>query len=493
MKRILIIGGGVSGLSAGIYALESGYEAIVCEKNAVAGGGLSGWTRDGYTIDNCIHWFTGTNPLTSEYAMWQKLGALDENVEIYQPETLYTSEYDGQTISLNKDAKKTLADMIALSPEDAKESEALFAAVKTVGEIFKLSGGGSEDNFAFLNRALSIPSLFRYVSMTTKDLSNTFKHPLLKRFVTDIAGSRFSSLALLFTYAIFCGEDGGILHGGSRATANRIAERFVSLGGVLYLNKEAATIDVENRKAVSVTFRDGDRIKADYIVSAIDPQITFGKLIDVPMPLALKWQYEKEDYARFSSYHCAFSCDDVTLPFQKQLVFDVPEEYEGILTRDRLSLYEYSHEESFAPKGKRILQTMIFCSEEESKWFIELAENKEAYRRKKERIACVTADILKAKFPQLGDSLRLLDVWTPATFSRYNGSRTGAYMGFIFPRNAIPFPLDSRVKVVNNLFLASQWMQSPGGLPLAALSGKRAIDTIDRLEGWLNRLRLIKR
>ena len=60
MSKILIIGGGVSGLSAGIYAQLQGYEAIICERHNIAGGNLTGWDRGGYHIDNCVHWLTGT-------------------------------------------------------------------------------------------------------------------------------------------------------------------------------------------------------------------------------------------------------------------------------------------------------------------------------------------------------------------------------------------------------------------------------------------------
>ena len=45
MAKIVIIGGGVSGLSAGIYAQLSGHEAVVCERQAMAGGNLTGWQR----------------------------------------------------------------------------------------------------------------------------------------------------------------------------------------------------------------------------------------------------------------------------------------------------------------------------------------------------------------------------------------------------------------------------------------------------------------
>ena len=38
MKKVVIIGGGVSGLSAGIYAQQMGYETEIYEKNPMVGG-----------------------------------------------------------------------------------------------------------------------------------------------------------------------------------------------------------------------------------------------------------------------------------------------------------------------------------------------------------------------------------------------------------------------------------------------------------------------
>ena len=55
MAKIIIVGGGVSGLSAGIYAQLNGHTAVICEKHTKAGGNLTGWQREGYKIDNCIH------------------------------------------------------------------------------------------------------------------------------------------------------------------------------------------------------------------------------------------------------------------------------------------------------------------------------------------------------------------------------------------------------------------------------------------------------
>ena len=91
MKEVLIIGGGVAGLSAGIFAQLSGFHATVCEQHAIAGGCLTAWERGGYHIDNCIHWLTGTNPHTDLYELWLDLGVLTgADGEIYRRPALYT-------------------------------------------------------------------------------------------------------------------------------------------------------------------------------------------------------------------------------------------------------------------------------------------------------------------------------------------------------------------------------------------------------------------
>ena len=59
-KKIVIVGGGIAGLAAGIYGRLEGYEVDIYEKNPIAGGQCMGWNRKGCHIDNCIHWLTGT-------------------------------------------------------------------------------------------------------------------------------------------------------------------------------------------------------------------------------------------------------------------------------------------------------------------------------------------------------------------------------------------------------------------------------------------------
>lgn len=481
MKKLLIIGGGMAGLSAGIYALRGGFEVTLCEQCAFAGGHLGGWQRAGFKIDNCIHWFSGSNPQTETYPMWQDLGILD-GAEIYFPETLYTSEYRGQQISLNIDENKTIADMIAISPEDEPLITELFRAVKVV-ENLNTSMAGKIPVFPVLKEITNIPILFNYSKINIEELSLKFKSPLLRCFLTDLMDKHFSVLALIVTYAIFCGRNGGILLGGSRAAADRVVNKFLSLGGALKTNKKAVKINVSEGKADSVTFADGEVIEADYIISAVPTSELFGKLTAASMPENLKAKYDSPDFIRFSSYQLAFEIADVPLPFKKELVYDLPIKYAFPLNKDRIIVYEYSHDPTFAPKGKRIIQTMIYCLEEECARFVRLRnEDIAAYKAEKERIAYIIQSALIEKFPEVKDSIKLLDMWTPATYNRYTGEEVGAFMSFLFPRGNFPLAVENRVKDIKNLVLAGQWLQTPGGLPIAADMGKRAAETVIEME-----------
>ena len=46
----------------------------------------------------------------------------------------------------------------------------------------------------------------------------------------------------------------------------------------------------------------------------------------------------------------------------------------------------------------------------------------------------------------------------------------------------LPRTLGPKVDGIDNVFLATQWLTVPGGLPLAAQCGKRAAKAIDRAE-----------
>jgi phytoene dehydrogenase-like protein len=53
---IMIIGGGIAGLSAGCYAQMNGYRTEIFEMHNLLGGLCTAWNRQGYIFDSCIYY-----------------------------------------------------------------------------------------------------------------------------------------------------------------------------------------------------------------------------------------------------------------------------------------------------------------------------------------------------------------------------------------------------------------------------------------------------
>ena len=487
MAKILIIGGGVAGLSAGIYAQKLGHQAIICEKHFVAGGNLCGWDRGEYHIDNCIHWLTGTNPLTKTYQIWKELGALGD-IDVFQGESLFTGEYEGKRISLWRDLEKMKREMLAVSPEDEKEILSFIRAVEVFQGFYGIAGENHNEKISFFRAVAGIPLLLKYYRLTTGELSERFSNPALRFFFKAFWGNDFSALALIMVCAHFCGDNGGIPVGSSCAMAERMTAHFQALGGELLLKKEAIEICCENGKATSVSFADGTSLEADYIILSADPASVFGKILEKPMPKQLKRFYENSRFQRFSSYQCAFSCSLADLPFGGDIIFEIPQEHRELLGAEQLIVREFSHEKTFSPENKNILQTMTFIFEDEAMKFIQLRETDgRAYRKKKKEMGELLLKLIEDQFPEMKGTLQYVDMWTPATYRRFTGSDMGSFLGFALPSKYLPLRASNRVEGLSNVILATQWQQAPGGLPIAAETGKIAAYTIHKKANKQNR------
>ena len=84
-KKIVIIGGGVAGLSAGIYARLNGFDTEIIEMHSVTGGQCTAWERKGYRFDYWLHWLVGTRngPFNN---IWRETNVINDNVEIVDHE-----------------------------------------------------------------------------------------------------------------------------------------------------------------------------------------------------------------------------------------------------------------------------------------------------------------------------------------------------------------------------------------------------------------------
>lgn len=233
---------------------------------------------------------------------------------------------------------------------------------------------------------------------------------------------------------------------------------------------------MNGEKAEGILLENGKKVEADYVICACDTDYTFRKLLSEKyMPKGLKKMYEDRDkYPVSSGFQIAYAVDEVFSELTGTRVFSCDEINIGSQTVKSMSIQSYDYEPDFAPEGKMILQTNFSQTEADYKYWENIYTDKIVYKKKKTEIAEQALKRVVNEYPFLEGKIHVIDVWSPMTYTRYCNSYKGAYMSFVTTKQAKSITVPGVVKGIDNVFLASQWLMGPGGLPTAAAMGKFA-------------------
>ncbi|MDE5598662.1 MAG: FAD-dependent oxidoreductase, partial [Lachnospiraceae bacterium] len=321
-----------------------------------------------------------------------------------------------------------------------------------------------------------------YGSIDLQEMAGRFKHPALKALFTDYMPKEYVASSYLVSYATMVSGNGEIPLGGSLAMTNRMVKRFEQLGGKIHCNAPVSRILIKNKKAVGIETADKKTILADYVISAVDTMEMFEKLIGKEY-MDPKWQScyaDMKKYPLFSAVQAAFMVDQEAYDNKGTIFFDCSPFETGGKKVDRISVKSYEYEPEFAPTGKVVLQVNVPQFDKEYLYWKGLS--KEEYEKQKKEAIKAIEGCLLTQFPKLKGHMDFLDCWTPLTYERYCNAYHGAYMGFITKKGVKSFRVKGIVKGIKNLYIASQWIMAPGGLPVAVTAGKFAIWRIVKKE-----------
>ncbi|NJM00529.1 MAG: NAD(P)/FAD-dependent oxidoreductase [Synechococcaceae cyanobacterium SM2_3_2] len=80
MKRVVVIGSGIGGLSCAALLARYGFEVVVCESHTIAGGAAHGFVRQGFGFDSGPSLYSGMSA-PSGNPLRQVLDAIEEDLE----------------------------------------------------------------------------------------------------------------------------------------------------------------------------------------------------------------------------------------------------------------------------------------------------------------------------------------------------------------------------------------------------------------------------
>ena len=486
MKKVVIIGGGIAGLCAGVYALRCGFAVTVLESHSIAGGNCTSWKRDGYLFEGGMHWLSGSNKDEDWHKLWRAVGALDDSVTIHTPEPFINYDYHGQPIQLYRNIDATEKHLLAVAPDDEKEIRALCGNIRKVKNlampVTDLRGVKVTKRMrmpvSLLFAVISSIRVFnRFAKITRDEYINRFSHEGLREMLRSVTEEKSGILPLFFTMGILARGDGGFPEGGSLPFVGRIVKTFNEMGGELLCGTRAERVILENGKAVGV-MAGGKRISADAVIVTADTMA-----IDHLFDTALKapWLDEMRAVTEPTMVTLISLGIDADLRrYNKSYTFKLEHPITlASQTYEFLSVNNYAADPVYSPEAKSAL-TIHLSGDTYDFW--KKAKEEGRYEDEKRLIADKVIAALTAHTPDIHGKVEICDVATPLTYERYCGNWKGSWMTEMTPSMKMKtYP--AVIKEIAGLYFAGQRIMPPGGLPAALMSGRIAVQYLCRDSG----------
>lgn len=487
-ERIAIIGGGIAGLSAGIYARLNGFHPVIFEAQGRLGGVCASWERTGYTVNGSFHWLVGSAPGSDLHEMWRQLGVVQDAAFLVQDSFAIWHDLAGATLRFPSRADALEAEWLALSPDDAEPIRDLSAGIRAFAEAelpmkraFELMGPLDWGGFLLRNLPF-VRALLHWRSVTLGDFAARFRHAGLREGLASLWDPGMSMAFLLMQMGHAHKESAGYLLGGSGGFVARLARRYAALGGEVRSSARVLRIVTERGAAVGVETADGAIHDAAFVVAACDghtlterllrPEEVSPALLDAfsvlrPFPAIAFFSAGVRD--RFAGLPASVMGHNMPLA--------EPLDVAGRVL-SRISVQVHHHDPHLAPPGATLLTAMLPSGFEP--WQALAAQGGEAYAAEKARIVAAVLAALERWRPGLGDTFDFADLATPLTFERWTGNHRGSYEGWLPTPEAQAMTVPVHMDEVRRLYLAGHWVAPGGGMPPAAFTGRNAIQMICR-------------
>ena len=492
---VVVVGAGLGGLSAATNLASRGRKVLLLERHNIPGGYATSFVRGRYEFEVALHELSGmgTEQAPGPLCRYlERLGVTD-HIELVRLDTIYRTIFPGLDLTLPVGWDECIDVMCQAFPQDADGIRRFLRRLRRLGReiehfdrmLYWCTGLDA------VSHALRAPanchnilrySLSTFGAVLHRDIKDPGARAVISQFwgYNGLPPSRASHLFLGGTIATFIDSGPCHVRGGSQALSSAFATRFEAFGGELRLNCGVETITTEQGKVTGVITEHGDEIRADHVVSNLDPVSTCRELIGADRVPRRFWRSQKSNRTGVSSFglYLGLAESPEVLGLTDHAVFineslDTEDHFRK--TRDleppgvvALTSYTPALPEMTAPGTSMVMATTAMYGEP---WFDVPPER---YVETKNRIAMAMLDRIEEVFPGVRDATEVAEVATPVTNMRYGGQIGGAIYGTEqVPTNTILYRTPHKGPL-RGLYFVGSFTQPGGGFQPAMTSGKLA-------------------
>ncbi len=499
---IVIIGGGIGGLTAAALLSKTGFSVCVIEKEPHVGGYLAGFRRRDFIFDTAIHWLNQYNAQGIITKLFDALGN-DHPVAISLKKT---RRYKGQSFDylLTSNPDELRDELIRKFPHEEKGIIRFFKSAKRIGgslnklnKIFR-----SEETMSLWEKWISRLKLIGFLAPfmpyifysgekgLKKGLNRFFKDETLQRMFSSETELIGCMVPIGWSYAddFQCPPKGG-----GQVIPNWLAHVVEYFGNDICTRCTVQEVLLENKTCTGVRIIQRgvvQDIKSNYVIAACDIETLYEKMLPADaIPLKMKKRLkDAELYSSSITISIALDCTPESLGLGEELIHLVNENVSfdahnnGDPATTEISILPPSlRDKSLAPEGQGTLTLFMpalmqygdnWCTtrDDEGNYI-----RGEAYRALKKEVADIIIERVEASVaPGLRSHIITCDIATPVTHYRYTGNKNGTMMGAKPGKKNMQSKIAHYQTPVKNLILGGHWAELGGGVPIAVKAGTNA-------------------
>ncbi|QFT88954.1 Diapolycopene oxygenase [Bacillus sp. THAF10] len=487
-KKVVVIGGGLGGLSAAIRLSADGYDVNIVEKGERLGGKLNMRSGKGFTFD------TGPSILTMPWVLEQLFASTGRNIHDYltiervEPQWRTFFE-DGTKIDVSSDLPNMLQQIQALSPKDANGFfEYLNYCSKmyeySMKSFYKKSLSGLSELRALhnLKELIGMDPMKSMDQITKKYFEDKHLQQLFNFMIMYIGSSPYHAPAVLSQLThVQLGLGIYYVRGGMYKIAEAMKALLEEMNVDYRLNTSVQKIITKDGKATGILLENGEEILADIVVSNLEAIPTYQMLLNhhpqsehaakdlkkyspTVSGLVLLLGVNKQ-YPALAHHNFFFSKnqeEEFNTIFNEEKPSQDPTIYIGVSSKS---------DSSQAPQGKENLFVLTHVPP------LKPGETWESYKDEYKNI--VLTKLERMGLEDLRTSIEFEYCFTPNDLQTLYGANGGSIYGVVTDRKKNGgFKIPCRSKILTNLYFTGGSTHPGGGVPMVTLSGQLTADVI---------------
>jgi len=489
MKKVVIIGGGLGGLSAAIsLAAIPGYDITVLEKNNHLGGKLNVKDTKGFSFDLGPSILTMPHLFENLFIKHKRKMSDYIQIEPVRPHWRNFFE-DGTTIDLTHKIEDMLTNKM-LTPQDLDDLKAYYAYTEKIYGVSAMVAFDNQlENTWEAMRFKPSVSIFQnmdYFSTMDQGVRRYIRNPylidILNYFIKYVGSSPYDAPALmnLLPY-IQWKYDLWYVKGGMFNISRGMVKLIQELPQIkIKTNAEVVSVEKKNKTISKIHLKSGETYEADLVISNMEAIPFYEKITKESKGLIARYQRKFEPACSGFALH--LGTDKVYPQLAHHNFFyskDSKVNFNNIFHRHKLNpdptiylVAPMRTDPSQGPKGGDIIKILPHIPY--------LDPRRPFTKTDYQNFRLNILDKLERMgLKDLRKHIVVEELWTPETIQDMYYSNRGSIYGVVASKNKnMGFKIPKRSKLYQNVYFVGGSVNPGGGMPMVVLSGQQVVDQI---------------